>query len=94
MEGQDNFMAIIAKVDNPRLPQVIEEFEETISILFDPPEDMDSDGTVLTERGLIENRPHWVYFSLINDWGWYLRFVNTGVNIRFVTNVTYRNVTI
>ena len=58
MEGQDNFMAIIAKVDNPRLPQVIEEFEETISILFDPPEDMDSDGTVLTERGLIENRPH------------------------------------
>ena len=40
MEGQDNFMAIIAKVDNPRLPQVIEEFEETISILFDPPENI------------------------------------------------------
>ena len=39
MEGQDNFMAIIARIDNPRLPQVIEEFDETISILFDPPKD-------------------------------------------------------
>lgn len=37
MEGQDNFMAIIAKIDNPRLPRVIEEFDETVSILFDPP---------------------------------------------------------
>ena len=38
MEGQENFMAIISRIDNPRLPQVIEEFEETVSILFDPPE--------------------------------------------------------
>ena len=34
MEGQDNFMAIIVKADNPRLSQAIKEFEETASILF------------------------------------------------------------
>ena len=37
MEGQDNFMALIAQADNPRLAQVLEEFEETAAILFDPP---------------------------------------------------------
>lgn len=35
LEGQDNFMALISRTDNPRLQQAIEEFEETISILFD-----------------------------------------------------------
>lgn len=38
MDGIMNFIAIISKRDNPNLPQVIEEFEETISFLFDPPE--------------------------------------------------------
>jgi hypothetical protein len=37
MEGQDNFMALIAQADNPRLAQALEEFEETAAILFDPP---------------------------------------------------------
>ena len=37
LEDQDNFMALIAKVDNPRLDQVIEEFEETADILFGSP---------------------------------------------------------
>ena len=37
MDGQDNFMALIAQADNPRLAQAIEEFEETTAILFDPP---------------------------------------------------------
>lgn len=37
LEGQDNFMALIAQVDNPRLAQAIEEFEETADILFGPP---------------------------------------------------------
>lgn len=36
LEGQDNFMALIAQADNPRLAQVLEEFEETAAILFDP----------------------------------------------------------
>ena len=35
MDGQMNFMAIIIKRDNPRLQQVIEEFEETINFLFE-----------------------------------------------------------
>jgi hypothetical protein len=30
-------MALIAQVDNPRLAQAIEEFEETADILFGPP---------------------------------------------------------
>ena len=34
LEGQDNFMALISRVDNPNLPQAIEEFDETVSILF------------------------------------------------------------
>ena len=34
MDGQDNFMALIASIDNPRLAQAIEEFEETVDILF------------------------------------------------------------
>ncbi len=36
LEGQDNFMALIAQADNPRLAQALEEFEETAAILFDP----------------------------------------------------------
>ena len=35
MDGQDNFMALIAQIDNPRL--AIEEFEETADILFGTP---------------------------------------------------------
>ena len=36
LEGQDN-IALIAQVDNPRLAQAVEEFEETADILFGPP---------------------------------------------------------
>ena len=39
MDGIMNFLAIISRRDNPRLPQAIEEFDETISFLFDPPEE-------------------------------------------------------
>ena len=35
MEGQMNFMAIISRKDNPRLPEVIKEFEDTISFIYD-----------------------------------------------------------
>ena len=35
MEGQMNFMAIISRKDNPRLQDAIEEFDETVSFLFD-----------------------------------------------------------
>jgi hypothetical protein len=35
MEGQLNFMAIISRKDNPRLHEVIHEFEDTISFIFD-----------------------------------------------------------
>ncbi|MCH5178877.1 MAG: hypothetical protein J1F13_04265 [Prevotellaceae bacterium] len=35
MEGQMNFLAIISRKDNPKLPQAIKEFEETIAFLFD-----------------------------------------------------------
>jgi len=31
-------LAIISRKDNPNLPRAIEEFDETISFLFDPPE--------------------------------------------------------
>ena len=37
MDGQDNFMALIAQIDNPKLAQAIEEFEETADILFGTP---------------------------------------------------------
>ena len=37
LEGQDNFMALIGQIDNPRLAQAIEEFEETAEILFGSP---------------------------------------------------------
>lgn len=37
LEDQDNFMALIAKVDNPRLNQAMEEFDETAEILFGEP---------------------------------------------------------
>lgn len=40
MDGIMNFIAIISKRDNPNLPQVIEEFNETVSFLFDPPEEL------------------------------------------------------
>ena len=39
MNGQMNFLAIISRKDNPNLPQAIAEFDETISFLFDPPEE-------------------------------------------------------
>ena len=39
MDGIMNFLAIISRRDNPRLPQAIEEFDETISFLFDPPKE-------------------------------------------------------
>jgi hypothetical protein len=35
MDGQMNFMAFISRKDNPRLPEVIKEFEDTISFIFD-----------------------------------------------------------
>ena len=35
LEGQDNFMTLISRLDNPKLQQAIKEFDETISILFD-----------------------------------------------------------
>ncbi len=35
MDGQMNFMAIILRKDNPRLQQVFEEFDETVTFLFD-----------------------------------------------------------
>lgn len=38
MDGIMNFLAIISRKDNPNLPRAIEEFDETISFLFDPPE--------------------------------------------------------
>lgn len=39
MDGIMNFLAIISRKDNPNLPQAIAEFDETISFLFDPPEE-------------------------------------------------------
>lgn len=36
MDGVMNFLAIISRRDNPNLSKVIEEFDETISFLFDP----------------------------------------------------------
>ena len=36
MDGQMNFLAIISRKDNPMLQIVIEEFNETVSFLFDP----------------------------------------------------------
>ena len=35
MDGEMNFLAIISRKDNPRLNMVIEQFDETISFLFD-----------------------------------------------------------
>ena len=35
MDGQMNFVAIISRLTCPSLPQTIEEFSETISLLFD-----------------------------------------------------------
>lgn len=35
MDGQMNFVAIISRLTCPYLPQAIEEFSETISLLFD-----------------------------------------------------------
>jgi hypothetical protein len=39
MDGEMIFLAIISRITNPRLPEIIEEFDETISILFDPIEE-------------------------------------------------------
>lgn len=39
MDGMMNFIAIISRKDNPNLPMVLEEFDETISFLFDPPKE-------------------------------------------------------
>ena len=39
MDGEMNFLAIISRITNPRLAEVIEEFDETISFLFDPVEE-------------------------------------------------------
>lgn len=38
MEGQMNFAAIISRLTCPNLQQAIEEFNETISLLFDQTE--------------------------------------------------------
>lgn len=35
MDGQMNFLAIISRLDNPNLSNALEEFDETISFLFD-----------------------------------------------------------
>jgi hypothetical protein len=35
MNGQINFMAIILRKDNPRMQQAFDEFDETITFLFD-----------------------------------------------------------
>ena len=35
MEGQNNFMAIISRLDNPQLEIAISEFDETVELLFD-----------------------------------------------------------
>lgn len=35
MDGKMNFMAIIGRLDNPRLQQAINEFEEAVDFLFD-----------------------------------------------------------
>ena len=37
MEGQLNFMALFSRKDNPNLPHAVEEFDETVSFLFDHP---------------------------------------------------------
>lgn len=34
LEGQDNFMAILSRLDNPKLSLAIEEFNETTALLF------------------------------------------------------------
>ncbi len=34
IEGQDNFIALIAKKDNPHLAKSMAEFDETVEILF------------------------------------------------------------
>ena len=39
MDGMMNFLAIILRKDNPMKAVVIEEFNETISFLFDKPEE-------------------------------------------------------
>ena len=39
MDGQMNFLAIISRKDNPMLSIVLEEFNETVSFLFDPQEE-------------------------------------------------------
>lgn len=35
MDGKMNFMAIIGRLDNPKLLQAIKEFEDAVDFLFD-----------------------------------------------------------
>lgn len=35
LEGQKNFLALFSRKDNPHLTQAIEEFDETVALLFD-----------------------------------------------------------
>ena len=39
-----NFLAIISRKDNPMLPIVLDEFNETVSFLFDPQEECHEEG--------------------------------------------------
>ena len=39
LDGVKNFTALFSRKDNPRLEELLAEFDETISILFDPPEE-------------------------------------------------------
>ena len=35
MDGKMNFIAMISRKDNPNLQEAIQEFEDTVSFLFD-----------------------------------------------------------
>ena len=35
MEGQMNFMAMLSRLDNPHLADAVEEFDETVALIFD-----------------------------------------------------------
>ena len=49
MDGMMNFLAIISRKDNPKLESVIDEFNETISFLFDKPETAENSVGTLIE---------------------------------------------
>ena len=46
MDGELNFMALLIKLTNPRLPYVVEEFNETVSFLFDTPLESSNEGKI------------------------------------------------